>query len=108
MGNSLIFDIEAADKLGNEISSMNKDMRRMLKDIRGTVSDCVKREWEGASAQAFTDLYDRSSENVLKYLKTWLENSTQLLKETTKAKNEMDVAEAEALKNAAKGLDNPV
>ena len=104
MSDILEFDYEKASALMAKLMNKDADMRKILGSIKSNVREVVRRNWSGNSAQAFVELYGRSSDNVAKYLKSWLECSKDRIEDAKKAKQMIDNKEAEMIYKATQEI----
>ena len=108
MSDQLEFDPRRADSLISDLLRRKRDIERTLDQIKRLVRSRVDANWEGASREAFKDLYNESSNNIAEYLNAWIENVNRLIEETKALKDEQEQAETRRIEQARQQVTQQV
>ena len=103
-GDRLTFDYAKATAMSRTITARSNGVRETLNGIRTTFRPVVEQNWSGPSADAFVNLFNRSSAAIERHLDQFLASMGQLIRETEQAKREMEAAEKAIIDQATGSL----
>ncbi|MCL2146654.1 MAG: WXG100 family type VII secretion target [Synergistaceae bacterium] len=102
----LRFDYDKAKQLNTDLTKRRKEMTDTLNSIGKLVKQRAESEWEGASRQAFVDLFMTSSRKINEYLDQWQEYNKALIEKTAESKREIENMEKSVIDQATQELNS--
>ena len=107
MHEQMKFDPAQADKLVKKIENKIRTIKATLNKIERLVEDCAKRNWEGESRIVYIHIYKCRCEQILNYLKKWLEEIMKFMNEAKEAKRLQEEAGSEMIRGAQNAIATP-
>jgi len=99
------FDPDQADKLMRKLREKEKYMKQALMKIERLVVDTANQNWEGLSKKEYISVYSRSSEQVLEFLKKWLEAVAVFMNDAKLEKIRLEEESAQNLRQVKSAFD---